>query len=78
MASLKRTAMLTRGKFCNHQFLCAYDQNPAKKKKSKSATPNNPRDDGEERGLLLTSVTMVRGAGLGDLLKIPASPPVFS
>lgn len=32
----------------------------------------------EGQGLLLTSVTMVRGAGLGDLLKIPASPPVFS
>lgn len=69
--------MLTRGKFCNHQFLCAYDRNPAKKKKKK-ATPNIPRDDGVERSLLLTSVTMVRGAGLGDLLKIPASPPVFS
>lgn len=35
MASLRRTAMLTRGKFCNHQFLCAYDKNPAKKKKKK-------------------------------------------
>lgn len=73
--------MLTRGKFCNHQFLCANGKNPAKilqKKKNNNATPNIPRDDGVERGLLLTSVTMVRGAGLGDLLKIPASPPVFS
>lgn len=67
--------MLTRGKFCNHQFLCAYGKNPAKKK---NATPNIPRDDGVEQSLLLTSVTLVRGAGLGDLLKIPASPPVFS
>lgn len=42
-----------------------------------NATPNISREDAAEPGLL-TSVTVVRGAGLGDLLKIPANPPVFS
>lgn len=50
------------------RWWCVYYENTA---------PNIARKDGAE-GLLLTSVTMVRGAGLGDLLKIPASPPVFS